>query len=197
MKPKSISQADYARHARLSRARVCQLMKLGMPLDSIASADRWRGITKPRKIPKRPEGATNRPSKKLSKEDSLAGLLERCRAIELQAYKAAIQAVESGRGVTRAFIAHNKSARSLAEISPTIARLQQRESNLLSREWVRRFVNDHDPLVIGLIEAMPDLLAPRINPADPDMVRAELRTWANSAVKSFRESNPFAEESGK
>lgn len=206
MKRRTLTHQAYADHAGLSRPRVTQLVAQGMPLDSTAAADRWRGISKPRKpkpsrapkTPHRPEGAANGIRRRLANKDSLAGLLERCRAVELAAYEAAMAAVAAGgRGVTRALGCHNRAARSLAEISPTIARLQQREADMLPREWVRKFFDDHDPLVIRLLEALPDLLAMRINPADPEHVRAELRSWVASALKTFRESHPFTGTKGK
>ena len=40
-----ISQKAYAHHANISRGRVSQLCRQGMPLTSPEAADAWRGMT--------------------------------------------------------------------------------------------------------------------------------------------------------
>jgi hypothetical protein len=77
-----IIQADYARRSGLTRGRVSQLVKAGMPLEFVESCDAWRchQARLSRKPPPFYAGDRLR-----SIEGKLMSILEQCRRIAAQA----------------------------------------------------------------------------------------------------------------
>jgi hypothetical protein len=68
----------------------------------------------------------------------------------------------------------------------------ERERSLVSGEWVRRAIAEHDGLITNLIRAMPRQMAPRLCPHDPEFAERELATWVNdSFLKTMHSTDPF------
>ena len=94
-----ISQKAYAHQANISRGRVSQLCRQGMPLTSPEAADAWRGMTA-RQRPEAsaaPPGGLPRPSQPAPDLQGAAesiraawGRLERCERVAFEMLEAAL-----------------------------------------------------------------------------------------------------------
>ena len=198
-----MTQKTYSAHAGLSRARICQLVRQGMPLDTPESADAWRRQhTWSRKppaappaaptadpapsTPERPPEAPERPAptdpaalestrvgqafQRLEKAERLCwGIL--CAALKNQAPDAA-----------RLLDLHSRSVRHLADSRQDVLNLAERERQLVSGDWVRRVMQEHDGAVASLLKAMPRQLSGRIAPNDPEHCERELDRWVQEVV---------------
>jgi hypothetical protein len=85
---------------------------------------------------------------------------------------------------------------SLATVSALHAQfvaVAERERTLVSGEWVRKIITDHDGAVVQLVKAMPKQLAGRISPHDPEHAEHELERWAQEVfLKTLYATNPFS-----
>ena len=186
-----ISQKAYAHHANISRGRVSQLCRQGMPLTSPEAADIWRGMTarqRPEAFAAPPE-CLPRPSQPAPDLDGAAesiraawGRLERCERVAFQVLEAALEAGRPDAG--RLVAIHAAAVRNLADGRQRLLDLAQREGELVSADWVRRTMQTHDGVVSQLAKAMPRSLAPRVNPHDLEHAQAELTRWLNETFLS-------------
>jgi len=208
-----MNQKTYATHAGLSRARVCQLARQGMPLDSPEAADNWRRLNTwsrkppaappaaptaepPPTTPERPPEAQERPAptdpaalestrvgqafQRLEKAERVCwGIL--CAALKNQAPDAA-----------RLLDLHSRSVRHLADSRQDVLNLAEREKTLVSGDWVRRVMQEHDGILAQLIKNMPRQLAGRIAPHDPEHCEIELTRWVQEVVlKTLHNTDPW------
>ncbi len=208
-----MNQKTYAAHAGLSRARVCQLVRQGMPLDTPEAADQWRRThTWSRRppaappaaptadpastTPPRPPEAQERPAptdparlestrvgeafQRLEKAERVCwGIL--CAALKNQAPDAA-----------RLLDLHSRSVRHLADARKDVLDLAQRERNLVSGDWVRRVMQEHDGAVASLLKSMPKQLSGRISPHDPEHCEIELNRWVQEvALATLHSTDPW------
>jgi hypothetical protein len=181
-----ISQKNYADHSGLSRGRVSQLRRQGLPLDSLEAADAWRGMT----ARQRPEASAAPPGGPLrcsqpapdlegAAESIRAawGRLERCERVAFEMLEAAL--TEGRPDAGRLVAIHAAAVRNLADGRGRLLDLAERERELVSGSWVRRVMQQHDGVVAQLAKAMPRSLASRVNPADPEHAQSELIRWLN------------------
>jgi hypothetical protein len=208
-----MTQKTYAAHAGLSRARICQLVAQGMPLDSPEAADTWRRLnTWSRRppaappaaptadpaptTPERPPEAQERPAptdperlestrvgeafQRLEKAERVCwGIL--CAALKNQAPDAA-----------RLLDLHSRSVRHLADSRKDVLDLAEREKNLVSGDWVRRVMQEHDGVLAQLIRNMPRQMAGRISPQDPEHAERELTRWVQEVcLKTLHNTDPW------
>jgi hypothetical protein len=210
-----MTQADYSRAANLTRARVCQLVKAGMPLDSKEAADQWRlrhvngavhrqglGLAKaaeadpyaqPAVAPSRPPEADQPVEGAKASDDTPQGAYERQRQIERAAYSLAAKALKEQRAEAKNLVAvHGQAARNLAQLRLEILAVAERERTLVSGEWVRKMITEHDGAVVQIVRAMPKQLAGRISPHDPEHAERELERWAQEVfLKTLYKTDPF------
>jgi hypothetical protein len=219
-----MTQADYAKTAGLTRARVCQMVKAGMPLDSKEAADQWRlrhvqgavqrqglGLAKAAEAdpyakppakpaapladgPYRPPEA-DQPVDQAARvqDDTPQGAYERQRQIERAAYSLAAKALKEQRADAKNLVAvHAQAARNLAQLRLEVLAVAERERTLVSGEWVRKIITEHDGAVVQLVRAMPKQLAGRIFPHDPEHAERELERWAQEVfLKTLYKTDPF------
>ncbi len=224
-----MTQAAYADASGLTRARVCQLVKAGMPLTSQQAADEWRmrnvrgavqrqGVAiaqaaeadpyaqAPAKAsapladgPYRPPEADQPVDRAKASDDTPQGAYERQRQIERAAYALAAKALREQRADAKNLVAvHAQAARNLAQLRLEVLAVSERERSLVSGEWVRKMITDHDGAVVQLVRAMPKQLAGRISPHDPEHAEHELERWAQEVfLKTLYATNPFPEDHPK
>ena len=194
-----ISQKNYADHSGLSRGRVSQLRRQGLPLDSLEAADAWRGMTA-RQRPETsaaPLGGPPRPSQPAPDLEGAAesiraawSRLERCERVAFEMLEAALTAGRPDAG--RLVAIHAAAVRNLADGRGRLLDLAERERELVSGSWVRRVMQQHDGVVAQLAKAMPRSLASRVNPADPEHAQAELTRWLNETfLTAIHNTNPW------
>lgn len=195
-----ISQADYARHSGLTKGRVSQLVKAGMPLRSFEEADRWRGtsarpvdpasVPDPTVVPPADSAAAGAVT-----EDSTWGAYERQRQIERAVFGLAAKALKTGAlDAGRLVSVHAQAAANLVRARQEVLNLQERERTLVTADWVRRVMMEHDGAVVALVKAMPRTLAGRIAPHDPQHAEAELTLWVEETfLRTLNRTTPFRE----
>lgn len=212
-----MTQADYARATGLTKGRVSQLVKAGMPIGSREAADKWRGMSvrarttagtkdKPNAngIPK--SDATSgdpgpyRPPEAQAPTDSAAvsadtpqGAYERQRQIERAAYALTVRSLKAGQpDAGRLVSIHAQAARNLTAARQDVLALSEKERHLVSGEWVRKAMTEHDGAVATLLRAMPKQLAGRIAPHDPEHAEKELDRWVQEvALATLQQTDPW------
>ena len=194
-----ISQKAYAHHANLSRGRVSQLCRQGLPLDSLEVADAWRGLTARQRLEASvaAPGGMPRPSEPLPDLDGAAESiraawtrLERCERVAFEMLEAAL--AEGRLDAGRLVAIHAAAVRNLADGRGRLLDLAEREKTLVSGDWVRRVMQAHDGVVAQLAKAMPRALAPRVNPVDPELAQAELIRWLNETfLAALHNTDPW------
>jgi hypothetical protein len=196
-----MTQADYARAAGLTRGRVSQLVKAGMPLTSKEAADQWRGMsvqqranpTQPDAGPYRPPEAQAPPDPAAISADTPLGAYERQRNIERAAYALAARALKNGQpDAGRLVSIHAQAARNLTQARQEVLDLSERERTLVSGDWVRKVMTEHDGAVATLIKSMPRQLAGRIAPHDPEHAERELERWVQDiCLATLHSTDPW------
>lgn len=201
-----MTQADYARHAGLTKGRVSQLVKAGMPLTSPEAADQWRGMSaKGRSAPtappadaapsihRPPEATAPPPTAEGETADTPAGAYERQRRIERAAYALAVNALRKTQADAGRLVSiHAQAARNLVVARQEVLNLAERERTLVSGDWVRKVMTEHDGAVAQLLRAMPKQLAGRIAPHDPEHAERELDRWVQEvALKTLNSTDPW------
>ena len=174
-----------------------------MPLDSKESADAWRGMgAKKREAmqsgsnsdgPFRPEEASDPVDPTISAEDSPRGAYERQRKIERAAFNLASSSIKKGMPDAGRLVAiHAQAANNLIKAREEVLKLAERERTLVSGDWVRKVMTDHDGAIATILKAMPKSLAPRIAPHDPEHAEQELERWVQeTALATLSKTDPW------
>lgn len=201
-----MTQKEYAQHSGLTAGRVSQLVKAGMPLTTKEAADNWRGMSaqkrgSPKSVsgtsedpgPFRPTEAAAPVDKSLLASDTPQGAYERQKQIERAAYALAANAIrgktmDAGRMVSL----HAQAARNLVVAREEVIALSEREKTLVSGDWVRKVMTEHDGAVATILRAMPKQLAGRIAPHDPEHAERELERWVQEvALATLSNTDPW------
>ena len=203
-----MTQTDYVNHSGLTKGRVSQLVKAGMPLTSPEAADSWRGMgaqKRPGIIPKSASGSSVEPGPyrppeaqaptdpSLISADTPAGSYERQKGIEKAAYALSVRALKAGQpDAGRLVQIHNSAARNLTAAREEVLTLAERERTLVSGDWVRKVMQEHDGAVATLLRSMPKQLAGRIAPHDPEHAEKELDRWVQEvALATLQKTDPW------
>jgi hypothetical protein len=203
-----MTQSEYVKHSGLTKGRVSQLVKAGMPLTSPQDADQWRGMSaqkRPGVSPKTVSGSSSdpgpyRPPEAQAPSDPAAvsadtpqGAYERQRQIERAAYALAVRSLKASQpDAGRLVSIHAQAARNLTQARQEVIALAERERTLVSGDWVRKVMTDHDGAVSTLLKAMPKQLAGRIAPHDPEHAERELERWVQEvALATLYQTNPW------
>lgn len=205
-----IRQRDYTLHSGLSKGHVSQLVRRGMPLDSVQAADDWRRAhTLARKLPAPPqephdarpaaEAAPERPAE-LPTEDLAAGASEPIREAwgrllqaERLAWSMVVAAIKGRQpDASRQVAVHALTVKHLVDGRGRVLQQAQAEGQLVSADWIRSNMLAHDGTVAALIRAMPRSLAPRVNPVDPEHAGRELQRWVDEVcLRTLSETSPW------
>ena len=207
-----MTQKEYGDRIGISQPRVAQLISQGMPMDSPESADIWRSQnirSRAKSIPKqkpstdttaieqegpyRPTEAANPIDTATAATDSPQGAYERQRQIERAAYDLAVDALRGGRADAGRLVAiHAAAAKNLTSARDEVIAQAEKERRLVSGDWVRRVMQEHDGAVASLIKAMPKQLSGRISPHDPEHSEKELNRWVQEvALKTLHQTDPW------
>jgi hypothetical protein len=208
-----MTQREYGERIGISQPRVAQLIAQGMPMDSPEAADEWRAknIRTRRKFdspkqqhhpdptaieqegPYRPAEAANHINTATAACDSPEGAYERQRQIELEAYKLVVVALREGRADTSRLVSiHAAAAKNLTSARDEVIAQAEKERRLVSGDWVKRVMQEHDGSVASLLKAMPKQLSGRIAPHDPEHCEKELDRWVQEvALKTLHQTDPW------
>jgi len=207
-----MTQKEYGDRIGISQPRVAQLISQGMPMDSPESADLWRSqhvrsraksIPKQKNVPEptaieqegpyRPIEAETPLNTATAATDSPEGAYERQRQIERAAYDLAVDALRGGRADAGRLVAiHAAAAKNLTSARDEVITQAEKERRLVSGDWVRRVMQEHDGAVASLIKAMPKQLSGRIAPHDPEHAERELTRWVQEVcLKTLHNTDPW------
>jgi len=208
-----MTQRGYAKHAGVSHGYVTQLVAKGMPMDSPEAADAWRRkniraksttqhIEMPptpdttaieQEGPYRPAEASQPVDTAAAATDSPQGAYERQRQIERAAYDLAVDALRGGRADAGRLVAiHATAAKNLTSSRDEVIAQAEKERRLVSGDWVRKIMQEHDGAVASLLKAMPKQLSGRIAPHDPEHAERELSRWVQEvALKTLHNTDPW------
>ena len=207
-----MTQKEYGDRIGISQPRVAQLIAQGMPMTSPEAADIWRSqnIRSKRKSdshktptpdppaieqegPYRPAEAINPIDTAAAATDSPQGAYERQRQIERAAYDLAVDALRGGRADAGRLVAiHAAAAKNLTSARDEVIAQAEKERRLVSGDWVRRVMQEHDGAVASLLKAMPKQLSGRIAPHDPEHAERELTRWVQEvALKTLHQTDPW------
>ena len=216
-----MKQSDYVRHSGLSKGHVSALVKRGMPVDSPESADQWRRQHVWSRKPPTPAGppapsaapAPSTADPTPAPEGRPPEAPERPAAIDPAALDStrvgqAFQRLEKAERVCWALLAqalktqapdcarlldlHSRSVRHLADNRQDVLNLAERERQLVSGDWVRRVMLEHDGAVASLLKSMPRQLSGRISPHDPEHCERELNRWVQEvALATLHSTDPW------
>ena len=207
-----MTQKEYGDRIGISQPRVAQLIAQGMPMTSPEAADIWRSqnIRSKRKPdshktptpeptaieqegPYRPAEASNPIDTATAAIDSPQGAYERQRQIERAAYDLAVDALRGGRADAGRLVAiHAAAAKNLTSARDEVIAQAEKERRLVSGDWVRRVMQEHDGAVASLLKAMPKQLSGRISPHDPEHCEIELNRWVQEvALKTLHNTDPW------
>ena len=207
-----MTQKEYGDRIGISQPRVAQLIAQGMPMTSPEAADIWRSqnIRSKRKPdshktptpeptaieqegPYRPAEASNPIDTATAAIDSPQGAYERQRQIERAAYDLAVDALRGGRADAGRLVAiHAAAAKNLTSARDEVIAQAEKERRLVSGDWVRRVMQEHDGAVASLLKTMPKQLSGRIAPHDPEHCEKELDRWVQEvALKTLHQTDPW------
>jgi len=116
--------------------------------------------------------------------------LERCERVAFEMLETALEAGRPDAG--RLVAIHAAAVRNLADGRGRLLDLAQRERQLVSGDWVRSMMLQHDGSVAQLLRAMPRQLAGRIAPHDPEHAERELERWVQEvALRTLNQTDPW------
>lgn len=203
-----MTQSEYVKHSGLTKGRVSQLVSKGMPLDSAEAADAWRGSgaqrrkaaieashirSEPSEGPYRPPESEAPVNPSVVAESTPQGAYERQKQIERASYGLAVQSLRSkSLDAARMVSVHATAAKNLINARKDVLDLSEREKRLVSGDWVKKVMQDHDGSVAQLLKSMPKQLAGRIAPHDPEHAERELERWVQEVcLKTLHSTDPW------
>jgi hypothetical protein len=184
-----------------------------MPIDSPEAADAWRRLntwsrrppaappaaptaepapTTPERPPETPERPT--PTDPAALESTRVGqAFQRLEKAERACWGILCAALKNqAPDAARLLDLHCRSVRHLADSRQDVLNLAERERQLVSGDWVRRVMTDHDGAVASLLKAMPRQLSGRIAPHDPEHCERELDRWVQEvALATLHSTDPW------
>lgn len=200
-----MKQAEYARHAGVSKGYVSRLVSRGMPLDSAEVADAWRGSYRrngngasghpPPAPPPEPLPPSSPPPTGIS-EDGPRAAYQRASVAERAAFGVALAALRSkALDAGRTLSTHATALTNLVRAREAVLALEQKEGHLVPVAWIRKHLEEHDGVAATIVKSMPKTLAGRIAPQDPGFAEGELSRWVNETfLASLYATNPFTRE---
>lgn len=168
-------------------------------MTSPEAADAWRGSSARKRPPSMGPSGPYRPPEAAepdpvsAADDTPQGAYVRQKTIERAAYALAARALRNGQPDAGRLVAvHGQASRELRSAKIEVLELAQRERQLVSGDWVRKAMVEHDGAVAALLKAMPRQLSGRIAPHDPEYAENELNRWVQEvALATLYKTNPW------
>jgi hypothetical protein len=207
----SVQQADLCRAWGLSRARVSQLKKAGMPLTSFAEAEAWRaahfpGSTKnggsggkEKSTPENKEGAVlpdpPEPVKEsdLNREDFI-GTLARLKKNEMLAWgmlATAVADLRKGVGSETEVMTRERQYKDAVGLrvqqESKVDEILLRRRDLITTEEAKELFGRHLQSLRMALKTVPARLSARCNPSDPELAKAALGEAVDRIFKTMND----------
>lgn len=201
------TQAEIARHLRVSRAYICKLVKQGMPLDSFKSARSWknahasrRASTNPTRLAKLVSKACNNhsPEARHLRKEYIAtrpdGTKIPSRDLEDALFKAILVADEAHRLVIDAMAQpddsliqvrvgiHNKALENRIKVEAAIQELQERRKILVPLDAATAIYRRGLDVIMRRLKRLGQEKAAACNPQNPHHALAVLENWVEEML---------------
>ena len=205
-----MTQTEYVKHSRLSKARISQLVAAGMPLTSVQAADDWRRLNtwsrKPPAPPPAPPTAEPAPTTPERPPEAAMAMLDPGtgateitaawgRAVKAERIAWAMLASSlkaQSPDAPRMLALHSQACRHLVDNRERFVAQAEKERQLVSGDWVKRVMQQHDGVMASLIRNMPRQMAGRISPQDPEHCEKELTRWVQEVLlKTLHDTDPW------
>lgn len=177
-----MSQTELAKALGISQPAVAQLVKKGMPTDSVESAKQWRSSNLGHRRGRRPSGPVAPvgliPTGELP--DELA-VTDQLRQIAINDFKNATTIQDrtaASRMVKDTEEAHETRRRDLVKC-------EQDAQTLMHREQVLSIISEEAGKLRSLLEAMPAAIAQSANPADPDLAQGAVADYLEQVFSTL------------
>jgi hypothetical protein len=87
---------------------------------------------------------------------------------------------------------HSQACRQLIDNRERFVLQAEKERTLVSGDWVKRVMQQHDGVMAQLIRTMPRQMAGRISPHDPEHCERELTRWVEEVLlKTLHATDPW------
>ena len=87
---------------------------------------------------------------------------------------------------------HSQACRHLVDNRERFGAQAEKERQLVSGDWVKRVMQEHDGVLAQLIKNMPRQLSGRIAPHDPEHCEIELTRWVQEvALATLSSTDPW------
>jgi hypothetical protein len=173
----------------LTKGAISQLVKAGMPLTSVADAERWKIANQKNPSRARPilsasanlsETSENLDAESIKLENPL-GRLHRARRAEVVAYSLVQRAANEKNPVAmRAAVqGWGEAKKRVAEAEMEHARWEEMNRVTLRMDEVQEWITKWHGGIRALLDAMPSSLAARANPSDPECAKQAIQDGVN------------------
>jgi len=184
-----IRQKELCEKWGLVKSEISKLVKRGMPLTSVADAERWKIANQKNPSRARPilsasanlsETSENLDAESIKLENPL-GRLHRARRAEVVAYSLVQRAANEKNPVAmRAAVqGWGEAKKRVAEAEMEHARWEEMNRITLRMDEVQEWITKWHGGIRALLDAMPSSLAARANPSDPECAKQAIQDGVN------------------
>lgn len=199
-----ITQKELREKWGYSPGQISKMVARGMPLDSEASAMRWRleNMKMPKKhsipIPESQENKEESESADFSNEDISAttslGRVLRAERIELSAARSVAKALKTNNvfHIKAAIHAHNEARKGYEEAKRCHEEEKARLRQTLSADEVQETLSKFLSQIRSLLDAMPSSVATRANPSDPEYAKKAIQDSVDQLMITIQKTEDEA-----
>lgn len=190
------TQAELVTKLNLSKGRVSQLCKLGMPLDSVESAVSWyqqnisssRGGGSSGSFQTSNDTQTTPITDEDVQKDTPWGVLARAKKAELVAYSIIVRAVraQNVRDAKDATSNWRNLMQARMEAETAVANWQLQNGTLWRRAECVEYINEKFTTLKRLLQGLPRAMASRCNPTDPALAESALEDGVEQIITAMR-----------
>lgn len=199
-----IAQKELCKKWGYSPGQISRMVKRGMPLDSEASAMRWRleNMKMPKKhsipVEPSPENQEEPESAGFSDEDisatSSLGRVLRAERIELSAAGSVAKALKTNNvfHIKAAIHAHNEARKGYEDARRNHEEEKARLRQTLSTDEVEETLSKFLSQIRSLLDAMPSSVATRANPSDPECAKKAVQDAVDQLMLTIQKTEDEA-----
>ena len=190
-----VTQAEVVRELNLTKGRVSQMVKAGMPLDSVEVAKSWyaknistgRGGA-PNSFSSNPEIQSAPVSDDDVQKDTPCGVLARAKKAELVAYSIIVRAVraQNVRDAKDATSNWRNLMQARMEAETAVSNWQIQNGTLWRKDECLEYIRDKFSNLKRLLQTLPSAMASRCNPTDPTLAESALDDGIEQIIATMR-----------
>jgi hypothetical protein len=191
------NQVSIAQALGVTKGRISQMKKEGIPLDSIEKARAWHAqkygvlshkgarVDSTQALPQQPVPT---PSPDDIRRDDPIGVLARARQAEIVAYSVIAESVRNKnvRDTRNATANWRTVMHARMEAESEVARWRIQTGELWRRAECLEYITKMNNQLRGLLEALPAAIAARCNPSDPTTAAAALEDGVEQIIATIR-----------